>query len=289
VNASPRERSEASHRDRAPQAGTLLLDDGVTAAVPARHVTAADFRLDGQAIVIAGASRGIGAASAIACAEAGAASVALLGRGVRELEQVAEQVAQAGAEPLVRRCDISSTAAIEDVFTRLERVDVLVNSAGTNRPQRFTQVDEQTYDELFALNVRGAFFLAQAAVRLMRKHENGGTIINISSQMGHVGAPLRTVYCATKHAIEGLTKALAVELAPCGIRALSIAPTFVRTDMTAAQLDDPEIGQRLLDQIPRGRFGTVEEVAAAVIYAASPAASLMTGTSLVLDGGWTAR
>jgi NAD(P)-dependent dehydrogenase (short-subunit alcohol dehydrogenase family) len=256
----------------------------------ARHrVTAADFRLDGQAVVVAGASRGIGSASAVACAEAGAASVALLGRSVRELEQVAEEVAQAGAEPLVRRCDISCTQSIDDVFATLERVDVLVNSAGVNRPQRFTQVDEQTYDELFALNVRGAFFLAQAAVRLMRKRDNGGAIITISSQMGHVGAPLRTVYCATKHAIEGMTKALAVELAPLGIRAITVAPTFVRTDMTAAQLDDPEIGRELLEQIPRGSFGTVEEIAGAVVYAASPAASLMTGTSLVLDGGWTAR
>lgn len=253
------------------------------------HVTAADFRLDGQTIVVAGASRGIGAASAVACAEAGASSVVLLGRTVRELEQVAVEVAEAGAEPLVRRCDVSSVQAIEDVFGGLERIDVLVNSAGVNRPQRFTQVEPQTFDELFALNVRGAFFLAQAAVRLMRKRENPGTIITISSQMGHVGAPLRSVYCATKHAVEGMTKALAVELAPLGIRVLTVAPTFVRTDMTAAQLDDPEIGGALLEQIPRGRFGTVEEIAGAVVYAASPAASLMTGTSLVLDGGWTAR
>ena len=253
------------------------------------HVTAADFRLDGQAVVVAGASRGIGAASAVACAEAGAASVALLGRSVSELEDVAAEVEEAGATPLVRRCDITSTESIRDVFATLERIDTLVNSAGVNRPQRFTHVDEQTYDELFALNVRGAFFLAQAAVRLMRSNDEGGAVIMISSQMGHVGAPLRTAYCATKHAVEGLTKALAVELAPCGIRALSIAPTFVYTEMTAAQLDDPEIGPALLEQIPRGSFGTVDEIAAAVVYAASPAASLMTGTSLVLDGGWTAR
>jgi len=261
----------------------------MSATVTGRHVTAEDFRLDRKAVVVAGASRGIGAAAAIACAEAGAASVALLGRGVRELERVAEEVREVGAEPLVRRCDASNTASIRDAFATLDDVDVLVNSAGTNYPQRFTHVDEQSYDELFALNVRGGFFLAQAAVLLMRKRDHGGTIITISSQMGHVGAPLRSVYCATKHAVEGMTKALAVELAPCGIRVLSIAPTFVRTDMTAAQLDDPEIGSELLGQIPRGSFGTVDEVAAAVVYAASPAASLMTGTSLVLDGGWTAR
>ena len=181
----------------------------------------------------------------------------------------------------MRRVDVSSVVAVGEAFAGLERVDVLINSAGVNRPTRFDQVDEQTFDELFALNVKGAFFLARAAVKLMRKHEDGGTIVTISSQMGHVGAPLRSVYCATKHAVEGMTKALAVELAPLGIRVLTIAPTFVR--------DDPEIGPALLEQIPRGRFRTVEEIAGAVVYAASPAASLMTGTSLVLDGGWTAR
>jgi len=247
------------------------------------------FRLDGQAVVVAGASRGIGAAGALACARAGAASVALLGRSERDLERVAAQVAELGAVPLVQRCDASSTASIEAAFAPLERVDVLVNSAGANRPKAFVQVDERLFDDLFALNVRGAFFLAQAAVRAMRRAGHGGTIVTISSQMGHVGAANRTVYCAAKHAVEGMTKALAVELAPFGIRALSIAPTFVRTDMTATQLDDPEIGPALLAQIPLGRFGTVEEIASAVVYAASPAAGLMTGTSLVLDGGWTAR
>jgi NAD(P)-dependent dehydrogenase (short-subunit alcohol dehydrogenase family) len=126
-------------------------------------------------------------------------------------------------------------------------------------------------------------------VQAMRAAGAGGTIIMISSQMGHVGAAQRSVYCATKHAVEGLTRALAVELAPEGIRVLSIAPTFVRTAMTAGQLDDPDVGPALLEQIPLGRFGTAEEVAGAVVYAASPAAALMTGTSLVLDGGWTAR
>jgi NAD(P)-dependent dehydrogenase (short-subunit alcohol dehydrogenase family) len=250
---------------------------------------ALSFRLDGMAVVVAGASRGIGAASALACARAGAQSVALLGRGERELELVAAEVRELGSTPLVRRCDVTSPAAIRDVFARLEDVDVLVNSAGTNRPARLSLVDEQLFDELFAVNVRGAFFLAKAAACAMRRGDHGGTIVTISSQMGHVGAERRVVYCASKHAVEGMTKALAVELAPVGIRVLSIAPTFIRTDMTAAQLDDPEIGPQLLAQIPQGRFGTVEEVASAVVYAASPAASLMTGTSLMLDGGWTAR
>ena len=123
----------------------------------------------------------------------------------------------------------------------------------------------------------------------MRDSRVPGVIVLISSQMGHVGAPLRTVYCATKHAIEGLTKALAVEAAPFGVRVVSICPTFVRTDMTAAQLHDPEIGPELLARIPIGRFGTPQDVASAVLYAASPAASMMTGSSLMLDGGWTAQ
>jgi NAD(P)-dependent dehydrogenase (short-subunit alcohol dehydrogenase family) len=252
-------------------------------------VNPADFALDGKAVVITGASRGIGAACAVACAQADAESVAVLGRSLDDLERVARQVEQHGSRGIASYCDVTSTSSLWHAFGSLERLDVLINCAGANRPQPFTDVPERTYDELFAVNVRGAFFAAQAAVRAIRRTGRGGVIINLSSQMGHVGAASRSVYCATKHAIEGLTKALAVELAPEGIRVLSIAPTFVRTDMTAAQLDDPELGAHLLAQIPQGRFGTVEEVANATVYAASPAAELMTGTSLVLDGGWTAR
>jgi len=242
--------------------------------------------LDGLAVVVAGASRGIGAACATACAAAGARSVALLARDAAALDRVAADVAAHGATTHVRLCDVTSTASIARAFGALERVDVLVNSAGTNRPGPFLDVDEPTFDALFALNVRAAFFLAQAAARAM---DRGGTIVTISSQMGHVGAPDRTVYCATKHAVEGLTKAVAVELAGRAIRAVTVAPTFVRTALTAAQLDDPATGPALRAQIPCGRWATAEEVAAAVVFAASPASGSLTGTSLVLDGGWTAR
>jgi NAD(P)-dependent dehydrogenase (short-subunit alcohol dehydrogenase family) len=253
------------------------------------RLAAPDFGLDGQTVVVTGASRGIGAACALACAQAGAHAVVLLGRSREELAEVARRIERCGAQASIAPCDVTSTASIRGAFAAVGRVDVLVNSAGANQPEPFASVDEETFDRLFALNVRGAFFATQAAVRAMRGTGAGGTIITISSQMGHVGAAHRSVYCATKHAIEGLTRALAVELAPEGIRVLSIAPTFVRTAMTAAQLDDPGVGPALLGQIPLGRFGTVEEVAGAVVYAASPAAALMTGTSLVLDGGWTAR
>lgn len=252
-------------------------------------MSAPEVSLDGKAVVVTGASRGIGAACAVACAASGAESVVLLGRSVERLEEVAREVEQQGSDAVVAYCDVTSTSSIWNAFSSLVRVDALINCAGANRPQPFTDVAERTFDGLFDLNVKGAFFAAQAAVRAMRANGGGGTIINITSQMGHVGAANRTVYCATKHALEGLTKALAVELAHEGIRVLSVAPTFVRTDMTAAQLDDPETGAQLLAQIPQGRFGTTDEVAGAVVWAASPAAALMTGTSLVLDGGWTAR
>jgi NAD(P)-dependent dehydrogenase (short-subunit alcohol dehydrogenase family) len=247
------------------------------------------FRLDGQAVVLTGASRGIGAAAALACARAGAERVVLLGRTWDDLEEVAGRAREHGCDTAIVPCDVTSVESIEQAFAAVPRVDVLVNSAGVNQPEAFELVTPATFDRLFAVNVRGAFFASQAAVRRMRAAGSRGTIVTISSQMGHVGAAERTVYCASKHAVEGLTKALAVELGPEGIRAVSIAPTFVRTAMTAAQLDDPEVGPRLLAQIPQGRFAQAEEVGDAVVYAASPAAGLVSGTSIVVDGGWTAR
>ena len=178
---------------------------------------------------------------------------------------------------------------VREAFAGLKRLDVLVNNAGLNRPQPFLEVDEPTLDRLLRLNVRAAFLVAQAAARLMVA-EGSGVIINMSSQMGHVGSELnRTVYVMTKHAVEGLTKAMAVELAPKGVRVVSIAPTFVTTPLTKPFFDDPVFRQWVLDRIPLGRLGTVEEVASAVVFLASPAAALVTGSSLIVDGGWTAR
>lgn len=253
---------------------------------PAASVSSERAPLAGKTVLVTGASRGIGAACALRCATAGARRVVVLGRSAQELAEVAQQLRQAGTESEAIRCDVTDTARLRDAIGDIGDIDVLVASAGANRPQPFLEVEEETYDRLFDLNVRAAFFAAQAAARQMR---HGGAIVLISSQMGHVGARLRSVYCATKHAIEGLTKALAVELAERGIRVVSVAPTFVYTAMTAVQLDDPELGPELLAQIPAGRFATLEDVAAAVVFAASPAASLMTGTSLVIDGGWTAQ
>ena len=166
---------------------------------------------------------------------------------------------------------------------------MLVTCAGGNRPRAFLDVPDAELDWSLALNVRGAFLSAQAAAARMIASGAGGAIVHVTSQMGHVGAAGRSVYCASKHAVEGLTRATAVELAPLGIRVNSVAPTFVETPMTAPYLAEPAERASVVARIPLGRLGEPEEVAAAVLFAASPAASLMTGASLVVDGGWTAR
>jgi len=245
------------------------------------------FRLDGKIALVTGAGRGIGRAVALALAAAGAELV-LVSRTPSELEEVAGEIKSAGgkAQPLV--LDVTRSGAVRDGFAGLDQLDVLVNNAGLNRPQPFLEVDEPTLDLLLGLNVRAAFVVAQAAARLMVA-QGAGVIINTSSQMGHVGSDRnRTVYVMTKHAIEGLTKAMAVELAPKGVRVVSIAPTFVETPLSKPFLDDPDIRKWILDRIPLGRVAAVEEVAAAVVFLASPAGALVTGSSLLVDGGWTA-
>ncbi|HEX6388320.1 MAG TPA: SDR family oxidoreductase, partial [Solirubrobacteraceae bacterium] len=178
--------------------------------------------------------------------------------------------------------------ALDAVLDTLPPVDILVNGAGTNRPAPLVDVAVEDLDLLLAQNVRAPLLVAQRVVRRLLAEGRPGAIVNLSSQMGHVGYPGRSVYCATKHAIEGMTKALAVELAPHGIRVNAVAPTFLETAMTVAMLDDDAFRGDVLGRIPLGRLGTVEEVAAAIVFLVSPAASLITGASLRTDGGWTA-
>jgi len=245
------------------------------------------FRLDGKTALVTGAGRGIGRAVAIAMAEAGAEPI-LVSRTPSQLEEVAREIASRGGKARVLPFDVTNTAVIRTAFAGIPRLDILVNNAGLNRPQPFLEVVEPTLDLLLALNVRAAFLVAQAAARLMVAN-GGGVIINMSSQMGHVGSERdRTVYLMTKHAVEGLTKAMAVELAPQGVRVVSIAPTFITTPLTQPFFDDPETCKWIVDRIPLGRPGTVEEVARAAVFLASPAAALVTGSSLLVDGGWTA-
>ena len=238
------------------------------------------FNLEGRHAVVTGASRGIGRAIAKLLAAAGA-RVTAVARGLAELEDLAPL----GIHPWA--ADVTSYDFHQQLS--LADIDILVNNAGINRPLPMVEVPTDILDEMLSLNVRAAYLTAQAAVRSMHRRQTGGAIVNMTSQMGHVGSPSRTVYCMTKHALEGLTKAMAVELAPSGIRVNSVAPTFVETPLTIPMLEDPEFKRFVLDSIPLGRVASTTDVAAAVLYLVSPASSMVTGTSLLVDGGWTAR
>ena len=245
------------------------------------------MRLDGKVAVVSGAGRGLGRAAAIALAEAGADTV-LVSRTQAELEAVAGIIsAGAGtATPLV--CDVTDTSQVTGSIGALEQIDILVNVAGTNFPEPLDIVTEDHYDRTMALNVKATFMVSQAAARRMQAGGNGGAIINVSSQMGHVGAPNRTVYCASKHAVEGMTKAMAGELAPQKIRVNSIGPTFILTPLTEPFFENQEFREDTLRRIPGGEVGEIEDVMGAVVFLASPAAALITGAALAIDGGWTA-
>jgi NAD(P)-dependent dehydrogenase (short-subunit alcohol dehydrogenase family) len=249
--------------------------------------SASPFRLDGKLALVTGAGRGIGRAVALALGQAGA-ELLLNSRTPTELAAVAAEIEARGGRARSLPFDVTDSTAARAAIAGLSRLDILVNNAGVNRPQPFLAVDEATLDRMIALNIKAAFIVAQEAARHM-VDARSGVVINMSSQMGHVGSERdRTVYVMTKHAIEGLTKAMAVELAPHGVRVVSIAPTFVMTPLTKPFLDDPDTRKWIVDRIPLGRTGTVEEVANAVLFLASPAASLVTGSSLLVDGGWTA-
>ena len=250
--------------------------------------------LAGATALVTGAGRGIGAATAFALASAGADEVVLVSRTRAELEQVAEEIQRLGTRTRVEPCDLRDGAAIKGLIGSLPRLDVLVNNAGMNIPALLVDVTEADLDAVLSLNVRAAILVAQAATRKMLETsaaERGArSIINVTSQMGRVGAPRRTIYCATKHAIEGLTKAMAVELAPVGIRVNAVAPSFLNTPMTAPFFArDASFHQWVLDRIPLGRLGTVKEVAGVIAFLASPAAAFVTGESVAIDGGWTAQ
>ncbi len=255
-------------------------------AVDAPFPTTPSLRLDGRRALVTGAGRGLGAAAAIALAEAGAA-VTLVSRTESEIDAVAAGIARRGglAETLVT--DVADAARFLDLLGSVEAFDVLVNNAGTNRPAPFLDVTPADFDAVFGLNVKAAFFVAQAVARGMVEAGKGGSIINVSSQMGHVGGPNRTVYCASKHAVEGMTKAMAAELGACSIRVNSLCPTFIETPMTAPFLADVGFRSFALSKIKLGRLGRLDDVMGGIVFLASDASALMTGSALMLDGGWT--
>jgi NAD(P)-dependent dehydrogenase (short-subunit alcohol dehydrogenase family) len=246
------------------------------------------MRLDGRRALVTGAGRGIGLAAAAALAQVGA-HVTLISRTSSEIEEAAEQIRAEGGQADTAVLDVLDLPAMRSFIADAAPFDVLVNNAGTNRPRTFLEVTEDDYDAITGLNQKAAYFAAQAVAQRLAAAGKGGSIIHISSQMGHVGGQNRTVYCMTKHGIEGLTKAMAIDLAPLGIRVNSIGPTFIDTPLTRPFFENTAFRDDVLRRIKLGRLGTVEDLMGAVVYLAGDAAALVTGTALLVDGGWTAE
>jgi NAD(P)-dependent dehydrogenase (short-subunit alcohol dehydrogenase family) len=246
------------------------------------------FRLDGKRALITGAGRGIGLAAASALAEAGA-HVTLASRTTREIEEVAEAIRARGQSADALTLDVTDIEGVRKTLAARAPYQVLVNNAGMNRPKMLPDVTVEDFDLIMGLNVRAAFFMAQTVANRLIEAKLSGSIVNVSSQMGHVGAARRTVYCASKHAMEGFTKAMAIELAPHKVRVNTLSPTFIETPMTRPFFENKAFRDEVLSKIKLGRLGQLEELTGAIVFLASDASSLMTGTSLVLDGGWTAE
>jgi NAD(P)-dependent dehydrogenase (short-subunit alcohol dehydrogenase family) len=248
----------------------------------------ASFRLDGRRALVTGGGRGIGLTAASALAEAGA-HVTLAARTSNEIEDAAAAIRARGQQADALTLDVTDVDAVRKTLAGREPYQVLVNNAGMNRPKMLPDVTVDDFDTIMALNVRAAFFMAQTVALRLIVAGLPGSIINISSQMGHVGAARRTVYCTSKHAMEGFTKAMAIELAPHNIRVNSLGPTFLETPMTRPFFENKAFRDEVLSRIKLGRLGQLEELTGAIVFLASDASSLMTGSALLLDGGWTAE
>ena len=245
------------------------------------------FRLDTRRALVAGASSGIGAACAVALAEQGA-QVTLCARREPELRALADEMRAAGMQADILPLDITDIAAVEAALAGRPAFDILVNSAGLARHSPATETTPEDYDAVTNLNTRAAYFLTRAVAKGLLAAGKPGSLINITSQMAHVGGPDRAVYAATKHAVEGMTKSMAIEWGPHGIRVNTIAPTFIRTALTAATFANPERAAWIASKIKLGRVGEVTDIMGAVAFLASDASAMVTGTSLIVDGGWTA-
>lgn len=245
------------------------------------------LRLDGKRALVTGAGRGIGLAAAAALAEAGAA-VTLIARSSDEIEAGAAAIRDAGGTADAAILDVSDLDAIASFFASRPAFHILVNNAGTNRPKPVTEVSEADYDAVLDLNLKSAFFVAKHCVTRMIAEGVAGSLIHMGSQMGHVGGPNRSLYCASKWALEGMSKAFALDLAAHNIRSNTIAPTFIETPMTKPSFEDATYKANVLAKIKLGRIGKVEDLMGAIIFLASDASALMTGSSMIIDGGWTA-
>ena len=245
------------------------------------------LRLDGLRALVTGASSGIGLGCAVALAEAGA-DVVLASRNIKALNEAAEAIIMKGFSAETLQLDISDLVSIDNVLKEQKPFDVLVNSAGLGRHTPSLETSAEDFDAVMDVNLKGAYFLTQSIAKALIKAKKPGSLINISSQMGHVGGVDRAVYAASKHAVEGFTKAMAIEWGRHQIRVNTICPTFIRTPLTQSTFDNPERKKWIEEKIKLGRVGEVQDVMGAVVFLASEASSMITGSALMIDGGWTA-
>lgn len=245
------------------------------------------FTLTGKRALVTGGSKGLGFASALALAQAGA-QVWIAARDPLTLEHAAALTGESGLTLHPLALDITDSASVESALGQLPAFDILVNSAGLARHEPFLTVSEDNFDAVMTLNLRATFFISQRVAQRMRDEGIAGSIIHVSSQMGHVGGPNRSVYCASKFALEGLSKTMALELGDAGIRVNTICPTFIETELSRQSLDNPDFRRYVLENIKLRRLGRVEDVMGPVVFLASDAAAMITGTALLVDGGWTA-
>ena len=250
------------------------------------------FNLKNKNAVVTGAGKGLGRACAIALAEAGA-NLIIISRTKKDLDEVSKKIKNLKSKCKSYVCDITNYDQIKKIINSQAKIDILINNAGNNIPEHFTKVKTENMEYLVKINTIASFNLAQLCALKMIKFKNrkkiGGSIVNMSSQMGHVGGPIRSVYNMTKFGLEGLTKGMSIDLAKYNIRVNTVCPTFVVTPMTREFLKSKKFKKEVLGNIPLGRFADLSDVATAAVFLASDAASMITGTSLLVDGGWTAR
>jgi NAD(P)-dependent dehydrogenase (short-subunit alcohol dehydrogenase family) len=250
------------------------------------------INLRNRTALVTGAGKGLGKACAIALAEAGA-KVIIISRTLSDLNKVEKIIKKTKGSCLKFECDVTDLNKFKSILKKIKRLDILVNNAGTNRPEHFTKVKKENMEYLVDLNMKAAFNVAQLCTKKMVELKNrkkaGGSIINMSSQLGRVGAPIRSVYNMTKFGIEGLTRGMAFELGKYNIRVNSVCPTFVETPMVKAFFKNKKFKQQMLDNIPLGRAAQENDVSTAVAFLAADSSNSITGTSLMVDGGWTAK
>ena len=251
-----------------------------------------NYNLKNKTAVVTGAGKGLGRACAIALAEAGA-NLVIISRTKKDLDEVSKKIKKLKSKCKSYVCDITNYNEIKNIINKQSKIDILINNAGNNIPEHFTKVKTKDMEYLVKINTIATFNLAQLCALKMIKTKNrkkiGGAIVNMSSQMGHVGGPIRSVYNMTKFGLEGLTKGMSIDLAKYNVRVNTICPTFVVTPMTRKFLKDKKFKRDMLNNIPLGRFAELSEIASATVFLASDAASMITGTSLLVDGGWTAK